>query len=176
MPRQTVSRLQVGIFGPGQSGKTTLAKWISNLFWNSKGIRSLVLDPNSEQWGKHAKVFSLEDEERFWFECWRVQSHAIFVEESADTIKRDRELIPVFTRIRHQGHKLIVSGHDAMDLLPVMRRQISTLYLFRQSEDSAKVWANQFTDKRIFESCKLEQFEFLECHLFGDVKKKTLKI
>lgn len=176
MPSKNPSRLHVGIFGPGQSGKTTLAKWISRMYWEKHNIKSLILDPNCESWGKHATVFSLEEEDNFWFQCWRYKSMALFVEESADTIKRDRELIPVFTRIRHQGHKLHVSGHDAMDLLPVMRRQLSTLFLFRQSEESAGVWARQYTDKRIFESCKLLQFEFLECHLFGDVKKKTLKI
>ena len=173
---QPPSKLHVGIFGPGQSGKTTLAKHLSRFYFETMGKRSLVLDPNMEDWGNHATVFSLEDEEKFWFKCWGVKSHAVFVEESADTIKRDRELIPVFTRIRHQGHKLHVSGHDAMDLLPVMRRQLSTLYLFRQSDESAKVWVNQFTDKRIFFSCRLKQFEFLVCHLFGDVKRKKLSI
>jgi GTPase SAR1 family protein len=173
---QIVSKLATGIFGPGQSGKTTLAKHLSKYYADNYSRKSLVLDPNQEVWGPHAKVYSLEDEERFWFDCWRCQRHAIFVEESADTIKRDRELIPVFTRIRHQGHKLHVSGHDAMDLLPVMRRQISTLYLFRQSEESAKVWVNQFTDKRLFKSCSLHQYQFVVCHLFGDVKIKMLSI
>jgi len=176
MERQIVSKLATGIFGPGQSGKTTLAKHLSRYYFDNYSRKSLVLDPNREEWGRHAMVFGLEDEERFWFQCWRMQRCAVFVEESADTIKRDRDLIPVFTRLRHQGHKLHVSGHDAMDLLPVMRRQISTLYLFRQDEDSAAVWAKQFTDKRIFESCKLLQYQFLVCHLFGDVKLKMLSI
>lgn len=170
----------VGIFGPGQSGKTTLTKHLSESLHRQSGIVSLVFDPNGDDWGRHAKVFLKEDE--FWRVVWRSKSCAVIVEEGSSTISRDRELIPVFTRIRHCGHKLFIVGHEGTDLLPVMRRQLHNLFLFRQDEDTVPIWRRLFADRRIEAAATLKQYEFLHCVLFGAkdgtnyVKKRKLTL
>lgn len=171
---ESISRLHVGIFGPGQSGKTTLARHLCRSYWENHGIPSLVLDPNLEIWGKHARVFS--DESAFWDTVWREKSHAVFVEEAAETIRRDNGKISLFTRVRHRGHKVHVSGHSGMNLLPVMREQLSTLFLFRQSPRAAALWSEMLVDDRILAATSLGEFEFLECRIFGDVRKLILTI
>lgn len=167
-----MSKMHVGIFGPGLSGKTTLAKALSRSYF-AAGIRSLVLDINGEDWGPGATVF--RDEARFWETVWSNERHAIFCDEAAETIARDRDLVSVFTRLRHNGHKLIVMGHSAGDLLPVMRRQISTLYLFRQDVDACKVWSRLFSEPGIMGAMELNQYEFIHAELWGPRGKRCFK-
>ena len=162
-----------GIFGPKLSGKTTLAIALSKQYWRTKGFRSLVLDPHLDDWGTQAWVTSNEDE--FWDKVWKCRSSLIIVEEAAATIRRERELIPVFTRMRHCQHKLIVIGHSGVDLLPTMRQQLDTLYLFRQPELAAKIWADTFTEPQLLSATDLQQFEFLHCQLYKGCQRLKLR-
>lgn len=161
-----------GIFGPKLSGKTTLAKYLSRQYWQRHKIRSLVLDINSEQWGEQA--WTTEDNDKFWDAVWKTSDSLVIVDEASSTIKRDQTLIPVFTRLRHLRHKLIVIGHNGMNLLPIMREQFDTLYLFRQPEKAAKVWAETFTQTELLEAVQLNQHEFLQTELFGKPRKFKL--
>jgi hypothetical protein len=163
-----------GIFGTTLSGKTTLAKTLTAQIWQRQKMRSLVLDPFGEDWGQHALVFT--DEEKFWKTVWNSQNCLVVVDESGATINRNRDLKPVFTRLRHLGHKLLVSGHSSADLLPVMRQSLDTLFLFRHSEKSAAVWADVFTDKTILTCSELKQFEFLRCRLYKTPAKMKLDL
>ena len=163
-----------GIFGPKLSGKTTLARQLSACYWSKHGMRSLVLDPHLESWGTQALVSA--DEDIFWHNVWKTRGSLIIVEEASATIRRERELIPVFTRMRHCNHKLLVIGHSGMDLLPTMRQQLDTVYLFRQPESAAKVWAETMTENKLLTAVELRQFEFLHCRLYEPPKKYRLKL
>lgn len=154
----------VGIFGPGQSGKTTLARALVKAM-AKLGIKALILDPNGEDWGESAEVF--QDEEKFWYAVWTSKKKFIVCEEATETIARNKDLISVFTRIRHLGHKLCISGHSGTNLLPIMRQQFHALYLFRQSEKACSIWADEFMDKRIQLATTLKKYEFLRCIMFG---------
>ena len=158
-----------GIFGISLSGKTTLAKNISRQYATRFNVPSLILDPHLETWGDHATV--TDDEEKFWETVWKNRNCLVIVDEAAATIRRERELIPVFTRLRHLGHKLLVIGHDGSDLLPVMRQQLDTLYLFRQDDDSVKWWIKKFADPRVAAARELRQYEYLYCEMFKEPKK-----
>lgn len=161
-----------GIFGISLSGKTTLAKKISRLYAIQFKMPSLVLDPFKEEWGDHATATA--DEEKFWKTVWETRKMLVIVDESASTIRRERKLIPVFTALRHLDHKLLVIGHHGSDLLPVMRDQLDTIYLFRQNEKSAKAWVEKFADERIGQSTSLNQYEYLYCRNFhAPVKHKA---
>lgn len=164
-----------GIFGPKLCGKTTLAVEMSHEYWNQKAIRTLVFDPHLETWGPQAWV--CDNEDVFWPTIWKTRNCLIIVEEASSTIRRDRDLMPVFNRLRHCCHRLLVVGHDGTDLLPAMRRQLDTLYLFKQSEDAVKEWYKVFPDREIIDKCPtLARFHFLEIHSFQTPIEKTLTL
>ena len=163
-----------GMFGPKLSGKTTLARSLSLEYWTRFQMRSIVLDPHLEPWGNHASVTN--DETRFWNAVWKSKNALVICEEAAATIRRERSLIPVFTRLRHNHHKLIVVGHSGVDLLPTMRQQLDTIYLFRQPDSAAKIWAETFCEKGLLQAVELEQYEFLYHRMYGKPVKKKLKL
>ncbi len=163
-----------GIFGPKLSGKTTLANALSREYWAKQKMRTMALDPHLEIHGEHAYVTSNEQE--FWKKVWECQNALVIVEEAASTIRRERTLIPVFTRLRHCNHKLLIVGHSGTDLLPVMRQQFDTLYLFRQPEESSIIWSKVFCQKELLQAQELQQYEFLYTKLYGTPKKLRLKI
>jgi hypothetical protein len=160
-----------GIFGISLSGKTTLAKKISRAYNERLKMPSLVLDPFLDDWGIHSTAAGMDKEEDFWQTIWQTKNCLVIVDEASTTLKRDRELVPVFTSLRHRGHKLLVIGHHGADLLPVMREQLDTLYLFRQNLKSAKTWAEKLADERVLESANLGQYEYLYCENFQPPKK-----
>lgn len=157
-----MSKLHIGIFGPSLCGKSTLADAISAAMFK-EGYRTIALDPNGVKMGPHAEVYT--DEELFWVRVWSCEKCLIKVEESSETIARDKTLIPLFTRIRHKGHKLLVTGHNAGDLLNVMRRNITTLYLFQQSPSACDLWYEDTTlNKDIYQAAFLpeDSYEFIK--------------
>lgn len=165
---------RIGVFGTTESGKTTLAKKLALQFWLQRKIRSLVLDPHNESWGEHALVST--DEKAFWETVWKTNGCLIVVDEASTTINRDSELIPLFTKLRHNQHHLIVIGHSGRDLLPSMRQAINMLFLFRQSKKAAEGWAEMFTENGLMESTTLGQYEFIRCGLYQKPQRLKLKL
>lgn len=165
---------RTGIFGPSLSGKTTLAKAIVKEYYIKFKMRALILDPHLETWDKSAIV--TDQEEKFWAQVWASKNCIVLAEEAASTLRRERELIPVFTRLRHLQHKLIVVGHSGTDLLPVMRQQIDTLYLFRTPPKAAQIWAETFSDQRIIAATGLQQYEFIKAEMYKTPQKLKLKL
>ncbi len=157
-----------GVFGASESGKTTLSKKISYSLWQQEKRQSYVLDVMERgHWGSHAKVFS--DETAFWSYIGLnnqdltkgAKNGLVIVDDASVTINRDRELSGLFTTLRHRGHKLLVIGHGAENLLPQMRRQIQRIFLFLQDEKSIEAWQPLFPGKNLFPSTQLRQYEFL---------------
>jgi hypothetical protein len=161
-----------GIAGPKLSGKTTLAKHLCLEYWRREKVRSLVLDINNDKWPEGCLV--MVDEDKFWEVVWKAKGCLVVVDEASTVIQRDKELIPVFTRMRHLQHRLIVICHSAADLLPQMREQFDTLYLFRQSKRSADIWAETFTQDRLNEASELGQYEFIFARLYQEPLKQKL--
>lgn len=163
-----------GIFGPKLSGKTTLAQALSRQYWQQQKIKTIVLDINGDSWGEHATATA--DEEIFWQVVWKAQNCLVIVDEATETINRDKKLIPVFTRMRHNNHKLLVIGHSGMNLLPIMREQIDTIYLFRQGEKASAYWAETMAEKGLLESVSLRQYEFIRHELYGTPQRQKLTL
>ncbi|MDE2020849.1 MAG: hypothetical protein KGJ13_10980 [Patescibacteria group bacterium] len=153
--------LRGGIFGPGGSGKTTLAREIGIEYWCREQRRGLVLDPNGEKWGPYFWV--TQNEDLYWRTIWKEKESLIIVEEAAATIRREQDLKPVFTRLRHRGHKLLVVGHSGSDLLPAMRQQLDCCWLFCQPPPAAKAWAENFPRyyDEVMACWELNRHEFL---------------
>lgn len=174
MPTIHKPSLHVGIFGPGLSGKTTLAKELSRTYWVNHRIKSIVLDPIVDNWGPQAYVTASEDQFLWMIEHER--QCAVFVDESSETIARDKDKTRLFTSIRHGGHRMHVIGHTGMSLLPVMREQLQTLFLFRQSEKPLKVWAELLSEPEILKASQLKQYEFMYCRLYYKPVVRMLKV
>jgi hypothetical protein len=153
--------LRGGIFGPGGSGKTTLARELGIDYWTREKRRGLVLDPNQEKWGPY--FWQTTDEEKYKEIVWKEKECLVIVEEAASTIRRENEWKPFFTRLRHRGHKLLVVGHSGSDLLPAMRQQLDCVWLFCQPPPAAKAWAENFPRHydEVMACWELDQHEFL---------------
>jgi molybdopterin-guanine dinucleotide biosynthesis protein len=171
-----------GTFGGSESGKTTLVRHLTAEIHKRNGMKALVLDPIGDDWGEFSKVFSHEQDDEFWKAVWSNRNMMIVVDEGTEMIARDKTLIPVFTRLRHNHHILFVIGHRGDSLLPVMRDQLSTIYLFRQNKKSAEIWAEAFACEEIMQATTLKQYEFLICRRYDpktglpSVKKGKLKL
>lgn len=174
MPTPKRKSLHVGIFGPGLSGKTTLAKHLSRQYWRLNNVKSIVLDPHREDWGPQA--FVTHDERVFLAMVAAERQCAVWIEEASQTIKRDKTKTHLFTSIRHRGHRMHVVGHSGAALTPEMREQLQTLFLFRQSPTVLEVWAELLSDDRIYGAAGLKQYEFMWCRLYHDPEVHTLKV
>ena len=96
------------------------------------------------------------------------------VDDASVTINRDGELNGVFTTLRHQGHKLLVIGHSAGNLLPQMREQLQRIFLFLQNRDSVEKWAIVFPGSDLTPATQLQQYEFLTVANYQPVQRFKL--
>ena len=163
-----------GIFGPTLAGKTTLAKKLSRLQFDTHQRRSLVLDPWKDSWGEHAEIFHTNQQPEFWAKVWSTRAQFVIVDEAATTISRDSDLVPAFTSLRHNDHRFLVIGHNGVDLLPAMRHALHYVFLFRQSEPATRCWIDEFADSEIEACARLEQYEFLYCRRFQKPQRVKL--
>lgn len=165
-----------GIFGPKKSGKTTLAQHLSVEYWNAENRRTLVFDPNFSAWGETCWVG--QNEADFWRVVWSTQNCLIICDDAASSINRDSDLVDVFTRINHNGHKLLIIGHGGRNLLPVMREQMDTLYLFKCSPKQADTWYEEvWSDEEILKQAPtLGQYEFLLIRQYQTCVKMKLDL
>ena len=163
-----------GIFGPKKSGKTTLGQYLGREYWNAENRRCLVNDPNNSEWGPHFWVAKNEDE--FWATAWKTQNCLLICDDAAASIARDGDLVDVFTRINHNGHKLLVIGHSGVNLLPQMREQMDTLYLFKTSPKAAAMWFEIFPDPALDSAVHLGRYEFLYVRQYEKTEKKILTV
>jgi hypothetical protein len=158
----------IGVFGPGRSGKTTLLQKGIVEPAAKLGTRSIVLDIiGAGGWDPSAVVF--KDINAFYSILWKVKGCLIVIDEATTTIETrpDEEIIQLFTRIRHNGNTIVVAGHRATNLKPIVREQLGTLYLFRQDENASKMWAASVAEKRLLETQSLVRYEFLYFKAFG---------
>jgi hypothetical protein len=156
----------VGIIGPSLFGKSHLGKALARQYWQSAGRRSVVLDLTGADWGPHALM--IRDKDRFWEVVWRERDCAVFCDDFGDMMERDKSVTSLFTRLRHQGHQFHALTHVWPDMLPKQRNQLGRLFLFWQTDKSARIIADEWSDDRILESTKLPKYEFLYCVKHGE--------
>lgn len=171
-----------GIFGPKKSGKTTLAQYLAKSYWAKEDRASLVFDPNLSDWPDVCwsppmpQGMSVEEavelrEAQFWHTVWSTQNKLIICDDAAKTINRNPELNDIFTRINHNGHKLLVIGHSGVNLLPQHREQLDVIYLFRNTTESGKYWYDVFGYKECFQINTLKRYEFITMEQFKPPSK-----
>ena len=165
--------MHTGFFGPTACGKTTLAQALA-VEKQKNGLAVLVCDPIGVHWP--AATWQTTDALLLLEKAKRARNCRIFIEEASLSVARDRDLSWLFTTARHAGHMTHVIGQDGASLLPAMRQQLSSVYLFRCHPDLAEMWARQFARPEIASQApQLEQFEFLVCSAFLPLKRLRLK-
>ena len=155
----------VGIFGPGECGKTYAGMELLRQRWILFRRRAIVLDLNRAAWPAHCLVFP--DRDKGLAFAWREQGCDLVIDDATGQIYRDPAQNDLFTRIRHQHHTLFVLGHTATMLLPLQRDALGTLLLFRQSPVAIQTWVNEWAEPRIEQAALLKRYEFLLCKKFG---------
>jgi energy-coupling factor transporter ATP-binding protein EcfA2 len=174
--KMTKSTAHVAIVGGTMSGKSTLAKELAWQYGRTSGINSIVLDKwGSRDWSRYSTVFTQKDA---WLQAvWAARGCAVWMDEGTTELDRnDKAMVELFTGIRHLGHKFHFICHRWDAMSPVMREQISTCYIFKRNKREAKFFAEWLGYEEIEHMApKLNQFEFLEGHLFTPpvVKKLT---
>lgn len=135
-------------------------------------MRSIVLDPNGDDWGRWSLVFT--DKAKFWRAVWSNTRCAVFVDDLGENMDRDKDASPLFTRIRHNYHLFHAIGHVWTELLPKQRNQLGKLFLFWQTAESAETIAREWSEPRVLESTQLPKYEFLRCVKFGDAPRHVI--
>jgi len=161
-----------GIFGPTRSGKTTLAKSLCGEF-ESRGIRCLVLDPYDAIW---PSTWKTRDITAFIAKAKTSRRCALFVDEAGQLDLREPAHEWLLTGAAQWGHLTHIIGQSGVHLSPVGRAQITRLFLFRSTVETADYWRNVFVDDGIMAATTLERWQFLEAKMFGGVRVCTLKL
>lgn len=169
--------MHVGIFGPTRSGKTTLAQHLAAEYAKA-GRAVLVCDPIGVSWPTAA--WQTSSPQALLAKAKGSRNCMVFIEEASLSIARDRQMSWLFVAAGNPaagGHVTHIIGQDGASLLPAMRQQLSTVYLFRCHPDLSDVWARQFAQPEIADLAPtLERFEFLQIRAFSPVKKCRLAL
>jgi hypothetical protein len=168
--------MHVGIFGPTRCGKTTLAQSLATEYART-GRACLVCDPIGIRWaGAHWQTTTAA---QLLAKAQASRNCCLFMEEASLSIARDRSLSWLFTTAGNPnagGHLTHIIGQDGSSLLPAMRQQLATIYLFRCHPDLAQTWAKQFAEPSIAEIApNLSRYEFLIVRAYEKPRRCILK-
>lgn len=160
------------IIGMTESGKTTLAKKLAG-HYRQNGIGVLVLDPLSDPaWPAD---FKTADNEQFLKVYWDSRRCAVFIDESGDAIGRyDDTMIKTATRGRHWGHSNHYITQRATQLSATVRGQCSHLFLFCSPLSDAKIYADEWNQQELRNSCNLKQGEYYHVTRFGELHRGNI--
>jgi hypothetical protein len=161
----------VAIMGPTESGKTTLARYLCAQM-KRQGVGTLVCDPLFHEWDADWITPSIE---KFLAKAKTSRRCALFIEESGQTVDRGKDYEWLFTTARHWGHKTFISGHAGRQILPIMREQCSTLFLFRCSATVCKGWESEYGPE-IYAATSLEKYQFAKYTRNGNPEIQKLKL
>ncbi len=127
--------------GQTGSGKTFLAMKKAQAFLDA-GFGVLVLENILNKWPCTWQTRCAAD---FIAAAKRSRRCALFIDDVGETLHRDPDAEWPFTMARHLGHKTHALAQGATQLLPVLRNQCSTLYLFADTDpDECKFLARKF--------------------------------
>lgn len=161
------------VIGPSKCGKTTLAIAMVHQMRRRHGLRSLVFDPfkAKNNWGPAAWVTS--DLDTFKTVVFSVKGCAVFWDESSDSLdKNSRDDRRFFTRIRHEHKAFFLIAHDLTVMNPLMRGNLSDLYLFAQGPKRAALYAEDFNDPDLMQLTQLQKREFIHKRPFEKIVRR----
>lgn len=175
-----MEKIRAAVCAGSEGGKTFLVAGFSRGFWKRHKMRSLVFDPWRElDWGPGAWV--TKD-----FELWKkvvtgTQGCVAIWDESTANGGRDRENVPLFSEIRHRHPVMFCIGHAYSSILPLMRVNLTDLFLASSDPKDAAEWASVMRDPAVREAGesdvvdgvtvpRLDQYVFMHKRAFRPVK------
>lgn len=162
--------IRAAVIGGSQSGKTFRTAGYSVGLWKTKRLRSLVFDPwkGETDWGAGAWVSSDFDQ---WKKVVTNTRGCVAIWDEATAYGgRERENVPLFSQIRHLHPVLFCIGHAYSSILPIMRVNLTDLYISLADPDDAAEWAKVMKDPKIDLSTRLLQYQFLHKRSFHPVR------
>ena len=162
------------ILGITESGKTTLARSLSNEY-RRMGSGVIVLDPlRDPRWQADHLV---TDADEFLSLVWRSRSCMLFIDEAGDMIGRyDNAMQRIVTRGRHWGHSAHIITQRGAQLPPTVRNQCRYLFLFCTARADCEVLAREFNQDELLDGNKLAQGEYFFASRFGKVERRKITL
>jgi hypothetical protein len=162
----------VNILGMTESGKTTLAKNLAKKY-AANGIRILVYDPLSDpDW---IADFKTHDIDLFLEEYWTSRQCAVFIDEAGElSLSHSNEILKTATRGRHWGHKNHYISQRGALLPRTLRDQCSSLFMFAQSLDDAKLYAAEYNSPELKTANSLKKGEYFYTTRFEAITRGKL--
>ena len=163
------------IIGLTTSGKTFLARQLAAGFMKadfaSQGNKVMALHKPREPWedGKECD-FCTSDPEEFIAEhkkqaalnCKHGTKTVAFLELSDSAVdKYDVRFHKYFSEGRHDGVRFFYLTQRGATVHPNIRENCVSLYLFMCGGAAAKLWAEEFADKKILEAAELPAHYFV---------------
>ncbi len=165
-----MQKIRAAVIGGSESGKTFRVMGYSRGLWARRGLRSLVFDPwkGETDWGPQAWV--CKDFEKWRHVVANTSGCVIVWDEATANGGRDRENVALFSEIRHRHPVLFCIGHAYSVMLPVMRVNLTDLFISSADARDADEWARVMRDPEVVEATKLGQYEFLHKRAFRPVR------
>ncbi len=128
------------IIGVTNSGKSTLAKKISQIFF-SKGINVFIFDPYaSSNWSSQSRDFKFSKPDNFIGKINQLKRGVLIIDEAPllfDDYKN--EMNGLMMRGRQQGLKIFLLAQRYKNLPPNSRGNANLVYAFSQSPEDTKL-------------------------------------
>lgn len=168
-------KIRAAVIGGSESGKTFLTRGFSRGLWRKRGLRSIVFDPwlrepGAEPWGPQAWVTDDFDRWKFVVSAEKVAPSAVIWDEATAYGGRERENVPLFSQIRHRHPVLFCIGHAYSSILPIMRVNLTDLFISNADPDDAAEWAKVMKDTEVLRAVGLPQYAFLHKRSFQPPK------
>ena len=145
------------ILGLTNTGKTTQAQKLATELQKTSNV--LVLDPfKSSKWSCD---FITSDPDLFYKVVFSNRSCHCFIDESEKTLAFDKQYNDFATFSRKFGHRFYFIGQRAQQMLKTIRTQCSSIFLFKQHNDDAKLLSRDFCDDALLESHTLKRGEYI---------------
>lgn len=165
-----MDKIRAAVIGGSESGKTFRTMGYVRGFWSRRRMRSLVFDPwrGETDWGQGAWV--CRDFEKWKHVVTRTSGCVVVWDESTANGGRDRDNVPLFSEIRHRHPVLFCIGHAYSSILPLMRVNLTDLFVSRADPDDAAEWAKVMKDEAVMQATGLAQYAFLHKRAFRPVR------
>lgn len=147
------------IVGKTRYGKTTAGKQIAADFKKTgKGIVALSAMP--EEWRQLAD-YATGDQDEFTFLALNKFTNCLVIVDECSEMSGtyNKTTSRLFTRGRHRGHVCMAIGQCATQINPDIRRNCSSLILFKSSMDDCRILNQVFVDDAIFQAPTLQKGE-----------------